>query len=590
MGGAHRQDRQDTVQRVKEAADIVEIIGEHVSLKRAGVNLKGLCPFHSEKTPSFTVRADRQTYHCFGCGEGGDIFSFMMQYHRMTFAEALKELARRYNVPLPEDAGSAEELAKAKQREALHAANEKAATLYHEELLHSPQAETARQYLTERGIPAEFINRFRLGYAPEQWDFLTKALAKEKIAPAVATEAGLLVAKDKGGHYDRFRQRVLFPIIGLTGRVVGFGGRILGDGAPKYLNSPESPIFDKGRTLFGLYQNREAIRQSRKCIVVEGNFDLLSLVVHGVDNVVAPLGTALTAAHVRTLRGFCDEAFLLFDGDAAGLKAAMRSVPLFLGEQLSAKVVVLPDNHDPDTFIRAHGPAGLNTLLATAQSLPEFVFDALARQHGLEVEGKSRIVSELRAITAAISDRDLQRTLFADHFANKLGVTPALLLGSEPPAKAAAHTPAAMPSRQPRRDLTKNEETLFGFLLVHPECIADFLAAGLEDSITSDFGHEILQALKAAPVGAAGPERILDLIQGPEKSSLSRLLITAPTHADEVKGEAVQEMLAWLKKNSLRVKKEQLLHDISAAHQSQDEALWLRLLAQKKELDEAIGG
>ncbi len=588
--GAYRQDRQDTVQRVKEAADIVEIIGEHVSLKRAGVNLKGLCPFHSEKTPSFTVRADRQTYHCFGCGEGGDVFSFMMQYHRMTFAEALKELAHRYNIPLPEDASASEELAKAKQREALHAVNDKAAALYHDLLLHSPQAEGARRYLAERGVPTEFISRFQLGYAPEQWDFLAKALTKEKIAPTIAAEAGLLVAKEKGGYYDRFRQRVLFPIIGLTGRVVGFGGRILGEGSPKYLNSPESPIFDKGRTLFGLHPNREAIRQSKQCLVVEGNFDLLSLVIHGVGNVVAPLGTALTAAHVRTLRGYCDEAYLLFDGDAAGLKAAMRAVPLFLGEQLTARVAVLPTGHDPDTFIRAHGPTGLSALLTTAQSLPEFVFDALARQHGLGVEGKSRIVTELRAITAAISDRDLQRTLFAAHFAEKLGLPPEQLLGTAPANRPTAPSPTSPAARQPVRELTRNEEKLIGFLLVHPEHIGDFLAAGLEEAITSDFGREILLAFREAPATAAGAERLLDLIQGPEKSSLSRLLVTAPAYADEVVDQAVGEMLAWLKKNSLRVKKERLLHDISAAHQSQDEALWLRLLAQKKELDEAIGG
>ncbi|MEW6500192.1 MAG: DNA primase [Thermodesulfobacteriota bacterium] len=590
MGSAYRHDRQDTVQRVKEAADIVAVIGEHVSLKRAGVNLKGLCPFHSEKTPSFTVRPDRQTYHCFGCGEGGDIFSFMMQYHRMSFAEALKELAHRYNVPLPEDGSASEELAKAKQREALHAANEKAASLYHDQLLHGREAEGARRYLAERGIPTEFVGRFQLGYAPEQWDFLTKALAREKIGPAIATEAGLLVAKEKGGHYDRFRQRILFPIIGLTGRVAGFGGRILGEGTPKYLNSPESPIFDKGRTLFGLHQNREAIRKSRKCLVVEGNFDLLSLVVHGVENVVAPLGTALTANHVRTLRGYCDEAYLLFDGDAAGLKAAMRAVPLFLGEQLAAKVVVLPEGHDPDTFIRAHGAEGLAALLEKARSLPEFVFEALARQHGLEVEGKSRIVSELRAITAAISDKDLQRSLFASHFARKLELPPEVLLGTEPAAKPARPAPAGPAPRPKARNLTRNEEKLFGFLLVHPECIADFLAAGLADSISSEFGHEILEALQKAPAATAGPEHLLDLIQGPEKSSLSRLLVTTPAYADEVKSEAAREMIAWLKKNSLRIRKERLLHDISAAHQSQNEDLMLRLVAEKKELDAAIGG
>ena len=590
MKGAFPQNRQDTVLRVKEAADIADIVGEHVSLKRAGVNLKGLCPFHSEKTPSFIVNPDRQTYHCFGCGEGGDVFSFMMQYHRLNFPEALQELARRYNILLPEESYSAEDQARAKQREMLHAANEKAAALFHDHLLNSPQADAARRYLAERGIPAAITQRFQLGFAPNRWDFLTTALAKEQISTLTATEAGLLVAKEKGGHYDRFRNRVLFPIFSLTGRVCGFGGRILDEGSPKYLNSPETPVFDKSRTLFGLYQNREAIRQAKQCIVVEGNFDLLSLVVHGVENVVAPLGTALTAAQVRSLRGYCDEAFLLFDGDAAGLKAAMRSVPLFLSEQLAAKVVVLPAGHDPDTFIRAHGKKGLAELLHKARSLPEFVFDELVRQYGLEVEGKSRIVSELRPLLAAIGDRDLQRTLFAAHFAEKLGITPEQLAGVAPASKTAPK--ATSIARPPQaRGFSKNEEKLLGFLLVHPEFLEDFLAAGLKDSIETDGGHQILRALiEAGDEHHAGPERFLDLVAASEKSSISRLLVTTPSYADEVKGETVQEMLAWLKKNSLQIRRERLSQDISTAHQSRNEDLLLQLMAKKKEMDEAVGG
>lgn len=585
--GASRQDRKDTVLRVKEVADIVDIVGEHVSLKRAGTNLKGLCPFHSEKTPSFIVNQDRQSFHCFGCGEGGDVFSFLMQYHRMTFPEALAELAHRYNILLPEESYSAEDQAKAKQREAMHTANEKAAALFHQFLLNNQAAEPARHYLAERGIPAECISRFQLGYAPDRWDFLANALIKEQITPAIAKEAGLLVAKDQGGYYDRFRQRVLFPIFSLTGRVVGFGGRILGAGDPKYLNSPETPVFDKSRILFGLYQNRDAIRKARQCIIVEGNFDLLSLVVHGVDTVVAPLGTALTAAHLRALRGYCDEAYLLFDGDTAGLKAAMRAVPLFLEEQLTAKVVVLPDDHDPDTFIRAHGKDGLMALLAKAQSLPEFVFDELQRQHGMGVEGKSRIVTELRPIISAIGDRDLQRTLFVSHFSDKLGITPEQLMEGVP----ATNSPPRQAASPPRPvTLTKNEEKLIEFLLIHPEFVDDFLDAGLEDNITSEPGHLIVAAFKdARRHGTVGSERILELVGGPEKSLLSRLLVTAPSYAEEMKTEAARDMIAWLKKNTLKAQKERLLQEISAAHSSRDESLCLRLMEQKKQMDETLG-
>jgi len=413
---------EDTVQLIKETANIADVIGEHVTLRRAGANLKGLCPFHPEKTPSFTVNPDRKTYHCFGCGEGGDVISFMMQFHRLNFAEALKELARKYHIALPEKPLSPQELDRARKREALHAANEKAAEIFHRFLLSDPAAAKARNYLEERGITREVVEEFRLGFAPESWDYLGSNLEQNAIAPDAAREAGLLVPKEKSGHYDRFRNRVMFPIFGLTGRIVGFGGRILGEGQPKYLNSPESAVFDKGRTLFGIYQNRDHVRQARSCIVVEGNFDLLSLVVHGVRNVAAPLGTALTQAHVRSLKGYCDEVILLFDGDQAGIKAAMRSVPLFLTEQVSAKIALLPESHDPDTYIRTSGKEGLLALLAAALPLPEFMFDTLVARHGLTVDGKSKIVSDLREMIKTIDD-PLQQTLFVAHFSKKLGLT-----------------------------------------------------------------------------------------------------------------------------------------------------------------------
>ncbi len=345
------------VQEVKEAADILAIIGERVNLVKSGINYKGLCPFHSEKTPSFTVNPARQSYYCFGCGDGGDIFSFLMKYDNVSFPEALQEVARRYNIVLPDKRGNAADLALA----------QKTPLVCRPSIVPPPPATTtfcsrtrrpeqARKYLVDRGMTTEIIEEFVLGYAPDSWDFIGKQL--RKFPSDQLKEAGLVIEK-KGGHYDRFRRRILFPIFDINGRVTGFGGRIIGEGQPKYLNTDRTLLFDKGRTLFGLFQNKDAIRRQKQCLVVEGNFDLLALAAHGIRNVVAPLGTALTAQHVRKLKGYADEVILLFDGDNAGLKAALRAVPLFLDELIEARVAILPKDHDPDSYVRQFGKEGL---------------------------------------------------------------------------------------------------------------------------------------------------------------------------------------------------------------------------------------
>ena len=581
---------EDTVQLIKDAADIAEIIGEHVSLKRAGTNLKGLCPFHSEKTPSFTVNPDRKTYHCFGCGEGGDVFSFMMNFHRLSFAEALKELARKYQIALPEKPLNPHELEKAQKREALQNANEKAAELFHQLLLSDPGAQKAREYLGKRGIPEEITKEFRLGFAPDSWNFLTAALPKQKIATETAKDAGLIVAKDNGGFYDRFRNRVMFPIIGLTGRVVAFGGRILGEGQPKYMNSPESPIFDKSRTLFGLYQNREHIRLAKNCLVVEGNFDLLSLVVHGVRNVVATLGTALTQAHIRSLKGYTDEVILLFDGDQAGLKAAMRSVPLFLSEQVSARIAVLPETHDPDTFVREFGRDGLHKHLEAAMPLPEFVFDKLVAQYGSSVAGKTKIVAELQELIKAIGDQHLQRTLFVSHFAKKLGLTPQQLLEgviTSPPANTRAARPTASQGKGVAQ-LPMKQRQLLEFLVAYPEYLPAFLEAGLEEIIVNQFGLAILHLLKTQPNLSGGPEQFLELATGPERSFISRLLISTPSHSEEMQEQMAQGMLSWLSTARLKTKQEQLTQQGREAQHTQNAQLEMELMTQKIQMNKAL--
>lgn len=581
---------EDTVQLIKDAADIAELIGEHVSLKRAGTNLKGLCPFHSEKTPSFTVNPERKTYHCFGCGEGGDVFSFMMNFHRLSFAEALKELARKYQIALPENPLNPQERERAQKREALQDANEKAAELFHQRLLSDPAAQKARDYLAKRGIPEEIAKEFRLGFAPDSWNFLATALPRQGIGADTAKEAGLIVPRDNGGFYDRFRNRVMFPIVGLTGKVIAFGGRILDDGQPKYMNSPESPVFDKSRTLFGLYQNREHIRQAKNCLVVEGNFDLLSLAVHGVRNVVAPLGTALTQAHVRSLKGYTDEVILLFDGDQAGLKAAMRSVPLFLSEQVTARIAVLPEAHDPDTFVREFGGEGLRKHLEAAMPLPEFVFDKLVAQHGASISGKTKIVAELQELIKAIGDQHLQRTLFVSHFAKKLGLTPQQLLGgsiSPQPTSTQAGRPVAAPKKgEPL--IPFKQRQLLEFLVVYPEYLSAFLEAGLEEIIVDQFGLAILHLLKRQPDLSSGSEQLLDLATGPERSFISRLLISTPLHAEEMREQMAQEKLRWLTSASLKAKKERLMRQIREAQHSRNDQLLMELMAQKIHMDEAL--
>ena len=574
----------DAVQRVKDAADIVEIIGEVVNLKKAGVNYKGCCPFHSEKTPSFTVNPQRGSFHCFGCNEGGDVFSFYMKYHNVTFPEALQNLARRYNILLPEKPLSHHDQERARKRKGLFDLLEKAAAHYHELLLKSPEAARARKYLETRQIPAETIKSFRLGFAPEGWDFLARKLG----GPAeteLAEEAGLLVKKEGGRHYDRFRNRLLCPIFNLAGQVAGFSGRILGEGQPKYLNSPESPVYDKSRLLFGLFQNREAIRREKRCLLVEGNFDLLALAAQGLNYAAAPLGTALTIHQVHALKGYTEEVIVLFDGDAAGIKAAMRAVPLFLGEELPARVIVLPAGHDPDTFIREFGREKLEELMARAMPLTDFVFTSLVERYGLGLEGKARIGAELRTMLAGLAGQQLQHSLFVAHFSQKLGISSEQLLSGRETRPVAAPAP---PQRvvHSEKSLPQQQKQLLEFLIIFPEYLQKFLEAGIEVMITSSFGRNILQHLReVARLESGRQERLLDLADGPERAFISRLLTTLPAYTDEARELEATEKLAWLQRNHIKLRLKELTKQIDEAQRKGDFENCMQLMGQKQKLD-----
>lgn len=354
-------DFEDAKEEIRQRLDIVEVIGEHVRLERSGTRFKGLCPFHQEKTPSFNVDPERGFYHCFGCGEGGDIFSFVMKREGVSFPEALRMLARRAGVQIDDDPLAGE---KRRRRELLERANEIARDHFRRNLFTHPAAEAARRYIAGRGFSRGVIDRFGLGFALDSWDDMLNVLAAEGINAEVAEEAGLVKSGDRGGHYDTFRNRIIFPISDASGRVVGFGGRAMDPENPaKYLNSPETPLFHKRRAIYALDVARSAIVAERRALIVEGYTDVISLHQAGIENAVAGLGTALTAQQLELLGRHADEVVLIYDADAAGAQAALRNLEVVEGAEVTASLVVLPENTDPDEFVREHGPDAFRRLL-----------------------------------------------------------------------------------------------------------------------------------------------------------------------------------------------------------------------------------
>jgi DNA primase len=390
------------VEEVRRAADIVKVISDHVTLKKAGTSWKGLCPFHQEKTPSFNVRQDPAVFHCFGCGEGGDVFKFLMLREKMSFPETLETLARRFGVPVPE--GRFEPGPDRKEREALLALME-AAAAHFERTLEAAPGRTAREYLLGRAFKAETLKRIRAGAARDAWDDLLGSL-RGRYSAAMLEKAGLVLRRKSGeGHYDRFRNRVVFPILNEGGKVVAFGARSLDGSDPKYLNSPESPVYHKGQVLYGLSWAREAIRREGRLVLMEGYLDVARALECGVEEAVATCGTALTSSHARLLRRFAETVCVNFDQDEAGQRAARKSLDVLLGEGLRVKVVELPAGHDPDTFLRDEGAEAYRRRLDEA---PEALEWLMRRAEGAvdisSPEGKGRFLSALLPVLVRVEN------------------------------------------------------------------------------------------------------------------------------------------------------------------------------------------
>lgn len=419
------------IQELLARVDVVDIVGRYVQLRKGGVNLLGLCPFHSEKSPSFTVSPTKQFYHCFGCGAHGSAISFLMNHTGASFPDAIQSLASGVGMQVPQSQASAATRQRAAQRKDEQSAHGKvldtAQTYYKAQLKKSPQAIA---YLKARGLTGEVAAQYGLGWAPDARQGLADAFARYE--DRLLVEAGLVIEADDGRRYDRFRGRVMFPIRNIRGQIVGFGGRIIDKGEPKYLNSPETPVFSKGLELYGAWEGRQAIRADAQAVVVEGYMDVVGLAQQGIGNAVATLGTATTADHLRKLIRLTDRIVFSFDGDSAGRRAAWRALqtalPL-LKDDLSLRFLFLPSSHDPDTYVREFGQAAFRACLKDSVPLSAFLIDELAQRHRLdEPEGRSACTHEAAPILAQLPKGALRRQIL-NEFAQKVRLTPQELDG-----------------------------------------------------------------------------------------------------------------------------------------------------------------
>lgn len=566
---------------IKNAASIAEVIGQYVNLKRRGRYLVGLCPFHAEKTPSFTVYPERQIYHCFGCGAGGNVFTFLMQHQRLTFVEAVQELANRYGIPLVWDRSGRDPEERQQQiRQAAYQLNEMAARFFAANLAHPERGRPGREYLQRRGLTAEAMARFRLGFAPEDWRLLVRYLADQGASLELAQQLGLIIAREGGGYYDRFRNRVIFPIQDLQGRVIAFGGRVIGTGEPKYLNSPESLLYSKSRHLYGLYQAREAIRRQDLVLIVEGYLDLLALQTRGLEPVVATLGTALTREQIRLLKGYTSRVILVFDGDAAGLKAMQRCLPLFAAERLPVRVLVLPAGEDPDSYAAKHGVEFFRDPWERAIPLFDFILEEAAAG-AVTWEGKLAAISRLKPYFQEDLDPVL-RHLWLELAARRLKMPERILaqeLGRPSGGPAAA---TCVP------DVAVNaERSLLKLVLSHPELLeslplADYLELFYDPGLKK-LAWQILHSYRQ--LGYLDHSLLLTQLEDEELCcQVSGLAMAAAEFEPGKLEELVADYRRVFARRALKRRQEALKEQLCRCYQDDKGGDFLALVAQLQDL------
>ncbi len=485
----------EIISAVLERSDIVTTIGKYVQLKKAGRNFKALCPFHHEKSPSFVVNPDKQIFHCFGCGAGGNSVGFIMRQEHLEFPQAVRMLADQCGITIPEDSDTTGASEPSKQlREDIYRVNGLAVAFFHDQLLTSkdPSANIAREYLKKRGVGLTTVKQFQLGFAPDAWDGLIKYLKSENISESLMSQAGLIIAREKkDGFYDRFRNRVIFPIFDITSRPIAFGARALKDeeGA-KYINSPETPVYTKGRHMFGLNLTKTAAGKLDSVIVVEGYMDMIMPFIHGVENIAASLGTALTPQQIRLIRRYTPNVTMLFDTDPAGQNAMIRSLDLLIDEGMNVRVATLGENQDPDSYIRLYGAPDFGEKLNQAVTLFDFKLSWLKSRHNAStIEGKAEICQSMLATIAHYSNEVVKSELMKK-------LSQELNLDEQAVAKQMLTVKVQAPSKDEAlpvvaAKLTMQDEIFLGILLSEPQ----WAKKSQEELVLSDFDHPLMQGL-----------------------------------------------------------------------------------------------
>lgn len=509
------------VREVLERTSIVDVVSEYVQLRRSGANYLGLCPFHAEKTPSFNVNPSRDIFHCFGCGTGGDVFSFIMKIEGTSFPEAVKMLARKAGVEIEERPLTPSEQKVQDERQALLQISWHAARYFRSTLLHRAEAAPARSYLERRKAGGEIAEAYALGYASDRRDGLVQYLKAEGIDLNLAAKLGI-VRRNEGGWYDLFRNRLIFPIRTARGEVIAFAGRVLDGSVPKYINSPESPLYHKGSVLFGVDLALPAVRTEKSIFLVEGYFDHLALYRSGVRNVVATCGTALTADQVNVIKRHATKVYSLFDGDSAGCKATIRAMELFLEQRLSAYVVVLPEGDDPDSFLEKNSPEEFRACRDKARPIFDFFVKTLLAQTPADtIDSKVRILDELIPRFRKIGD-PLERELYEKEICRLLGITSHAFrkrLGGM--AVSAGDLQVGTPAAARTGDL--RQETLLVLAWKYEEARKEAIRVGVENLFDGDYLELARYIFDQAVVECGGQSTSL-LLEGLEKPELRGML------------------------------------------------------------------
>jgi DNA primase len=594
------------ISEIRERVDMVTLVGEYVRLTKRGANHVGLCPFHAEKTPSFNVSAANKFYHCFGCKESGDAFSFVMRMEGVSFPQAARTLAERVGVEIP-DQDRAEDAAERRERarrERLQALMEEACRFYELQLSEHATARIARDELERRSIAGETATRFRLGYAPHGWDALAAHLARKDRALLPDAETVGLIARrrDGSGFYDRFRGRLMFPIRELGGSVLAFSGRILvgvngelpADNEPKYVNSPEGPLYSKGNVLYGLHEARVEVRRNGWALLCEGNFDLLALHQAGFGNALAPLGTAFTAAQAKLLGRFAQRVTLLFDGDAAGAKAVRAAYPLLQQQGLRGTVAELPKGEDPDSFLRANGAPGMQRLVAGAQGIVESLIDSAAQQAGASAAERAAAIQSLIPVLRAV-ENSVEMELFLERVAQRFALPDTAAVRRELRRNSTPAPPNGAPREHKHSELAEQaayvrlprlQTELLGVLLDRPALFASEYASQLEGLLTS----APLRGVFRAAVAAIQENGALDITALSSALSENAALpwvrerLALQTYRDRDDAEQVLQNGLPLLAKKLAEQERELAKQILEARRQGDDEEAVRLTKQRDEL------